>query len=321
MIIKWILILIVATFHNLVTYLENKQDKPPGKLIDMGGYFLHLYEQGEGTPTVIIEHSLGGIDGYFLIDEIAKITQVCIYDRSGYGWSDTSVKSRCSEDMVQELDNLLKKANIEPPYILVGDSFGSYNVRLYAHLFPEKVAGVVLTDGLYEQGMLKMSPVIKALKLFFLSGFIMSIIGSTLGFIRVLGMLGIFELIKPELRHFKPEIIRKVKRSFYRPKHWLNMAREIWNLDKSSRQVSQAQNLGNIPLVSIKAKTFLKPSIFNFYLPIKAANKLRDKMHIELLKLSVNSTQLQADKSSHFVWLDQPEMILEAIEIILKSLK
>ncbi len=83
-----------------------------------------------------------------MLDAIAKLIQACIWDRPGYGWSDASPKPRCSAEIVRELDLLLTKAKIEPPYILVGDSFGSYNVRLYAHMFPEKVKGIILTDGL-----------------------------------------------------------------------------------------------------------------------------------------------------------------------------
>ncbi|MFM7715511.1 MAG: alpha/beta fold hydrolase, partial [Microcystis sp.] len=157
---------------------------------------------------------------------------------------------RTSYQIVQELDKLLTQAQIEPPYILVGDSFGSYNVRLYAHLFPEKVVGLVLTDGLHEKGMPKMSPALKALKLFFVSGFLMSIIGSILGIIRVLRVLGVFELLKPELRRFSPDSRHRVKRSFCRAKHWITMSREMLNLDQSARQVSEANKFGNLPIVS-----------------------------------------------------------------------
>lgn len=144
-----IFLLITAAYHWLATLRENLNRQPPGDLIDIGESKLHLYRKGSGTPTVIIDHSLGGVEGYFLIDALAEITQVCIYDRAGYGWSDRSKQSRCSKNIVTELDLLLTKANIESPYILVGDSFGSYNVRLYAHQFPEKVVGLVLTDGLH----------------------------------------------------------------------------------------------------------------------------------------------------------------------------
>lgn len=315
--INLLVLSITTSYHLIATWLETKRHHPPGQLIDIGGYKLHLYSKGQGKPTVIIDHSLGGIDGYFLIEEIAKITQICIYDRAGYGWSDSSPKPRSTQEIVKELDTLLNIAEIQPPYILVGDSFGSYNMRLYAHQFPEKVIGIVMTDGLHEVGLLKMSMTLQALKIFFMSGFAMSILGSILGIIRLLGTLGMFELLKKELCHFPKKTLKQVKRSFYHYRHWLTMWREMWNLDLSSVQVSQVKSLGNLPMVSIKSSTFFKRSIWNFYIPVQAADHLRDKMHTEILKLSTHCTSLPATRSSHFVWIDQPEIILEAIEKLL----
>lgn len=319
--LKLLFILITTSYHAIATGIEHFKYQPPGQLIDLGGYKIHLYAIGSGEPTVVIEHSLGGIDGYFLLEEIANLTKVCIYDRPGYGWSQMSPLPRCSSEMAKELDLLLTKAGIEPPYILVGNSLGSYNVRLYAHYFPEKVMGVVLTDGLHEQEMLNLSSGLMALKLFFMSGFAMSILGSILGIIRFLGIIRIFELIKKELRQFPLPTLSIVKRSFYRPQHWLTMWREMWNLETSARQVSQAHNLGDIPLVSIKASTFLNFGVGNFSTRIKSADNLREKMHEQLLKLSNNSQQIIAKKSSHFVWIDEPEIIKQAIQEIINQVK
>ncbi|MBV6628010.1 MAG: alpha/beta hydrolase [Rivularia sp. (in: Bacteria)] len=313
------LILIATTIYQLIaTWIEDKK-APPGELIDVGGYKLHLYAIGKARPTVILDHSLGGIEGYLLIKEIAKIARVCICDRAGYGWSEKSPHQRSSEQIVKELDILLNNAGIEPPYILVGDSFGSYNVRLYAHKYPEKVIGIVLTDGLHETGMLNMPLSLTVLKLFFASGFLMSILGSILGIIRLLKNIKAFEFLKPELRKFPQNNLNAIKRSFCRAKHWITMTREILTLDISARQVSKANQFGDLPIVSIKADSFFKPSLWTFALPLKAANQLREKMHVELLKLSSDCIQLQAPKSDHFVWVDSPEVILNAIEIILNK--
>lgn len=317
--LKLIFLCLTTSYHWLSTYWGICQQAPPGKLIDLGGYKVHCYQKGSGNVTVVFDHSLGGIEGYFLMDEIAKITKVFIYDRPGYGWSDSSPKKRCSQEIVNELDRLLQKAEVHPPYLLVGDSFGSYNMRLYAHHFPEKVCGIILTDGLHEKAMLKLPLSVKLLKLFFFSGFIMSIFGATLGLIRLLGNLKIFELIKPQLKQFNQESVNIVKQSFYQPKHWLTMAREIWNLETSARQVKKANNLGDIPLTSIKSKTFFKPSIFTFFLPLKATNQLRDVIHDELLKLSSNSRQILANKSSHFVWIDEPDIMIMAINSLYQT--
>jgi pimeloyl-ACP methyl ester carboxylesterase len=315
-----LLLIATTTYHALTCWLEDKKPAP-GQMVDIGGCKLHIYTKGEGSSTIVLDHSLGGIEGYFLIDELAKISRVCVYDRAGYGWSDISWRlSRSSENIVTELDLLLTKSNIQPPYILVGDSFGSYNVRLYAKRFPEKVGGIVLTDGLHESKMLKMQFDLQALKYFFASGFVMSVIGATLGIVRICKQCGIFRLLKPELGKFAYEAREQVMRSFCRPKHWLTMAREILNLDTSSKQVKEANNFGALPIVSIKANSFFKPSLWTNFIPLKSANKLRDSMHEEIMKLSTNCTQIQANNSGHFIWVDEPEIIATAVKMIIDNL-
>jgi pimeloyl-ACP methyl ester carboxylesterase len=314
---QYLLLSIAIINHAIASLIETKIKKPPGELIDLGGHKVHLYCQGTGSHTVIIDHSLGGVEGYFLIEEIAKFTRVCIYDRPGYGWSDPSPKSRCSREIVRELNLLLTKANIEPPYILVGNSFGSYNVRLYARLFADRVTGMVLTDGLSEKNMTALPLQLTALKFLFLSGFMISILGSSLGIIRILGILKIFELIKPELDKFDSHSRETVKKSFYYYNHWITMIRELWNLDKSSRQVAIANRFDNLPIVSIKSKTFFKTRWFNCFLPLKAVDRFRDLMHANLSRLSNRYTEISAERSSHFVWTDEPELIIAAIKQII----
>ena len=312
-------LLVCTTLYQAIACWFENQKPPPGQLFDVGGYRLHLYVAGEGRPTIILDHSLGGVEGYFLVEELVKLARVCIYDRAGYGWSDHSPHPRTSSQIVTELDTLLTQAKIEPPYILVGNSFGSYNVRLYAHHFPEKVIGMVLTDGLHETGMLKMSIQLQALKLFFISGFVMSTLGSMFGIIRLLKLCGVFELLKPELRQFSQDSLNSVKRSFCRSKHWITMSREMLNLDKSARQVSKSEPLDSIPIVSIKANSFFKPSLWTVVIPLRGANQLREQMHIKLCNLSTDCIQLKAKNSGHFVWIDQPDVIVDAVKIVLNK--
>ena len=144
----------------------------------------------------------------------------------------------------------------------------------------------------------------------------MSIFGSFVGIIRLLGISGVFELIKPEFKKFPSSIRQKVKRSFYRPKHWITMAQEISNLETSAKQLTVANHFNNLPIVSIKSQTFLKPSLFNFFFPFAKLDDVRDQIHRELSLISHDFSQLSANRSSHFVWLDEPEIIIEAVKLI-----
>ncbi len=315
--VNFLLLALTSTYQLLACWHENQQ-APPGQMIDVGGFSLHLLTRGKATqrPTIVLDHSLGGVEGYFLLDKLSEFGRVCIYDRAGYGWSQPSPQTRTSENIVAELDQLLTNARIAPPYILIGDSFGSYNMRLYAARFPEKVAGLILTDGLHESGMRSMPLPLRALQYFFISGFLMAIVGSSLGIIRCLRAIGLFELLKPELRRFSKIANAQAQRSFCRPKHWWTMGEELWHLDRSGQDLQTAPNLGNLPLASIKAASFFIPAFWTGLIPLGAANQLRDRMHLDLLKLSTHSQQFTAPKSGHFVWIDQPEVMLEAVQWI-----
>jgi pimeloyl-ACP methyl ester carboxylesterase len=310
------LVILTATslYQVIATYQENQQ--PPPGTITADQAKIHWYTQGSGKTTIIIDHSLGGVEGYLLIDKLAKLGRVVIFDRPGYGWSKPNWHPRTSHQINLELQNLLQTAQIQPPYILVGDSFGSYNMRLFAHSYPEQVSGLIMTDGLHQDQMLSLPLRLKILKIFFTISFVFVSIGATLGIVRILGLLGIFEIIKPELKRCDPIRLQQVKRSFYRASHWLTMAREMSSLNASGKQLRAANNLGDLPVINIKAATFLRiplPAIFWSWL-MNPADRARDQIHLALAQVSTNSQQLLAPQSSHFVWVDQPEIMVEAVE-------
>ena len=106
---------------------------PPGRLVDIGGYRLHLYCTGTGGPTVVLEHghSATYLDWFRVQPRLATFPRVCSYDRAGYGWSDPSPKERLPSVMAEELHTLLNAAGEKPPYILVGHSFGAMNAVMF----------------------------------------------------------------------------------------------------------------------------------------------------------------------------------------------
>jgi pimeloyl-ACP methyl ester carboxylesterase len=313
---------VTTIYHQLASYHDRQYRSPPGKLvITPDGINRHLAVRGTGKITVIIDSSLGGVEGYLLITELSKLTRVCIYDRCGYGWSQMSSKPRTSQQIVTELATLLDRSEITPPYILIGDSFGSYNMRLFAHQFPERTVGLILTDGLHERAMLSLPLSLQLLKVFFTLSFGFVAVGASLGIVRLCGMVGGFELIKPELNKFDRIDLQHVKRSFYSASHWLTMMREMWGLDTSARQLQTADDLGNLPLISLKSQTFLRPLFGLKFLSLPAADRSRDLIHQDLLKLSTNSQQVAAERSSHFIWIDRPELIVNSVATLLLQLE
>jgi pimeloyl-ACP methyl ester carboxylesterase len=317
------LVILAATslYHAIASHQENQQ-LPPGT-ITADRAKIHWCTQGSSETTIIIDHSLGGVEGYLLIDKLAKLGRVVIFDRPGYGWSKPNWHPRTSHQINLELQSLLQAAQIQPPYILVGNSFGSYNMRLFAHSYPEQVSGLIMTDGLHQDQMLSLPLRLKILKIFFAISFVFVSLGAALGIVRILGLLGIFEIIKPELKRCDPIRLQQVKRSFYRVSHWLTMAREMSSLDTSGRQLRAANDLGDLPVINIKAATFLcipLPVIFWSWL-MNPADRARDQIHLALARVSTDSQQLLAPQSSHFVWVDQPEIMVEAVEKMIDQTK
>jgi pimeloyl-ACP methyl ester carboxylesterase len=118
--------------------------------VDIGGYRLHLDCAGSGGPPIVLEygHQASYFEWHKVQPDIARFGRVCLYDRAGYGWSDPSPRPRVPSLMAEELHSLLHAADEKPPYILVAHSLGSYNAVMFAHKFPDEVAGLVLVDGL-----------------------------------------------------------------------------------------------------------------------------------------------------------------------------
>ncbi|WP_031495481.1 alpha/beta hydrolase [Bryobacter aggregatus] len=119
-----------------------------GKSFDASGLRLNLDCSGQGGPAVILESGLGGpaLDWVLVQPEVAKFTRVCSYDRAGYGWSDVSRAPRTSLQIAKELKALLDSAGETGPFLMVGHSFGGYNIRLFTGRYPQDVAGLVLVD-------------------------------------------------------------------------------------------------------------------------------------------------------------------------------
>lgn len=129
---------------------------PPGRLVDIGGYKLHLNCTGKDGPTVILIAGAGdfSFDWELVQLGVARFTRVCSYDRAGLAWSDPGPTPRTMLQDAQELHLLLKAAQVKPPYVLVGHSLGGLIARVYAEAFANEVAGMVLVDSTHEDTVL-----------------------------------------------------------------------------------------------------------------------------------------------------------------------
>ena len=108
----------------------------PGRLVDVGGWRLHLSCTGEARPsqpTVILEAGLGdfSVEWSLVQPGVSRFARVCSYDRAGDGWSDIGPHPRTFRQIVYELHTLLERAGVRGPFVLVGHSYGGWLVRQY----------------------------------------------------------------------------------------------------------------------------------------------------------------------------------------------
>ena len=124
---------------------------PPGKLVDIGGWRLHINCIGDvrpGAPTVILEPGIGdfSVEWSLVQPGVASFARVCTYDRGGDGWSDLGPDPRTFHQIAYELHTLLEKAGERPPFVLAGHSYGGWLVRTFQSVYPADISGMVLVD-------------------------------------------------------------------------------------------------------------------------------------------------------------------------------
>jgi pimeloyl-ACP methyl ester carboxylesterase len=154
-IIIFVLTIAGMIYQTAATEADQHKYPPPGALVNVNGYMMHIYCVGGGSPTVILDSAnMGTVSNWAWIQpEVAKVTRVCAYDRADLGWSDLSPQPNDTKQNAQALHALMSNANVTGPYILVGHSFGGLYVRMYADMYPDEVAGMVFIEGTLPDGL------------------------------------------------------------------------------------------------------------------------------------------------------------------------
>lgn len=117
-----------------------------------GGEKMAVLCFGTGSPTVVYDAGSDDSGTSYLytspaLRELASDTQVCAVDRLGLGQSDAPPNERRSlDDLVSDIHGALHGAELTPPFVLVGSSWGGFDVFHYAGRHPDDVAGLVMLD-------------------------------------------------------------------------------------------------------------------------------------------------------------------------------
>jgi pimeloyl-ACP methyl ester carboxylesterase len=290
-----------AIYQVIVTRLDQRRYPPPRRLVDVGGYRLHIHcsgPEGASGPTVVMDAGMGECSlGWALVQpEIARFARVCTYDRAGLGWSDSAPTPRTSQQIVSDLHALLINGGIGPPYVLVGHSFGGLNARLYASQFPKEVAGIVLVDSAHEDLPFRPPLLIRA-----------GLLTAPFGIPRLFGQFVVSE--NPIFdRHSKytaayPAIATSTK--------YLNTIRREWSAanESWSQARSSEHSLGDRPLVVLIAR--FNDELFSGF----------RKNQKELAQRSRQGKLMIVENSSHHIQHDQPNVVIDAVRDVVADVR
>lgn len=125
---------------------------PSGQFIQLAdGRHISILCVGRGTPTILLDAGLSlGIRSWRKVQpDLGKIARTCAYNRAGYVPSEPGPMPRDAVRVAKDMHALLVSAGLPAPYILVGHSIGGVNVRMFANLYPQDVAGLVLIDPVF----------------------------------------------------------------------------------------------------------------------------------------------------------------------------
>ncbi len=293
-----------------------KQNPPPGQLVDVGGYKLHINCVGQGSPTVILEAGMGdySLTWTTIQPEIAQNTRVCAYDRAGYGWSEAGPNPRTAGNEVEELHRLLVNANIQGPYVLVGHSLGGMLVRMVAHNYPDEVMGMVLVDSMHEEQAIRSPKSVQAIQKMNEQSRLFAYLSSS--GIMALAPQNVPNPGLPEDAYAQYQAITATTKSI---ETFLAESDAIEESSTEARALHMT-GFGDMPLIVLSAGH--GDSIPSF---TDAENQqLRELLQTEqseLVALSSEGKQIIAEQSGHYIHHEQPDLVIDAIREMLDALR
>lgn len=313
----------------LCTWLDDRKFPAPGLLVKIDDARMHVRKMGEGDPAVILEAGIAAstLNWSLLQPQLASLCSTYSYDRVGFGWS-TGRDSSCSlPRIVDDLHATLTALQIRQPYILAGHSFASYVIGEYARRFTGELAGVVLVDPLTPEEW--MHPTRFQRRMLF-GGVWFSRIGAVLASLGVVrgclwllqrgsrrtpkGVLRLFgsdatktvERILLELTKLPPDVLRLIRARWSTPRFFWTMAGYLGAIPRCSAEVHGHAIPAEVPVTVLSGA----------HQP-----ETRLKEHAAIAAHSLRGRHLMADKSAHWIHLDQPELVTEAVREIVAAMK
>lgn len=317
-----------AAYQAIANWRDARRFPQEGRSVALGAEFpgvaLSLHCVGQGPPTVILDSGLGvPAAGWDLVmPDVAKFARVCSYDRAGYGWSSAGPMPRTSEQIVKELHALLAASGEKAPFVLVGHSFGGFDVRVYAGKYPADVAGLVLVDTSHEDQNQIMPPSLKKLT----NDQIAQLDGQRrlmpflifFGIARLTGDDGGDSKLSKEFRDKMRYLQLQTK--------FIDAAfSEIKSFAESAEEVRRSGNLGDRPLVVLTAGKDLEARDLPKGVSVEEMREFRktwvNDLQVRQSRLSTRGKQVIVPDSTHMIPMERPDTVVKAIHQVCEAVQ
>lgn len=330
-----LLLLSQLTFVSAQQASSNRAYPPNGKLVDVGGYRLHINSTGKRNPTVVLIAGAGdfSFDWNLVQPAVSKFARVSSYDRAGLAWSDLGPTPRTMRQDAYELHLLLKKARLKAPYVLVGHSIGGLIARVYAEQYPQEVAGMILVDSTtedttlsYQGKLVRMRETAKGKAVPTVQTMASSPPKSPTEDDRKQAELNRQVFGAPKIKAPFDKLPLQVQQTWLwalnNPK--LSAATDDYFAEElqaiSVARSQKPHTLGNIPLVVLVAGKNKTPDGISPE-EWKQLMEEKRKQKTELANLSLNSKVIIAEKGGHHIQLDESDLVVSAIRQVVEAVR
>ena len=286
-----------CVYQAIATVRDQHYHLPPGRFVDIGDCRLHVQTQGCGGPSVILEAGLGGMSSAWgwIQPETAKFSRVVSYDRAGLGWSGPDAAPKSAALAARRLLSALLNSNVHPPYVLVGHSMGGLFIRVFADLYPDEVAGMVLLDSVHPDQHLRSAAINTHLR----SGFrFLKVVPllAQLGYVRLTGLFNSWTEGLPAQQAAEAAAFL----STYR--HLKTTRDESLAWETICDEVRGTRGLGNTPLAVVTACRAVLPN--------------HPELQRELAELSSDSVHFVVKGADHVSLVSRQEYAMSVVEAI-----